>query len=589
MDLLTTLLRVVRSLREPRLKLAALVGSGMVVALIQVIEAILFGRVINGLVSGRTVSGLFSVWIGLGVVGIALSVSTGLAADRLAHRNKLRTMSEAFEAALARAIHPGGIEGMGGVIRNVLIGCDAFFHVWLNLLREFVPALTAFFVLVPIALSMSGVLTITLTVLIVAYLAATVFIMDRTYANQQSVDQHYRGLASRISDVMSNANVVHAFTRLHQETQAIRGMGRTILERQYPVLNWWAVLNVFTQASATITIVSVLLVGSVLVGRGSLTIGEVVTFTGFATLLISRLQQTAGAVTRLYPQVPVMGALIDLLESGQAHGSETPRPALPPGEGRVRFEGVTFVFPGTQIGVHDIDLDVAPGSTIAIVGSTGAGKTTLLALLQKIFSPTKGRVLIDEVDIAEYDSRSVRASIAVVAQNAGLFDRSIADNLRIGAPDATDDELMTAIELSELSELVARKEGGLEFPIGEGGKSLSGGERQRLSIARALLKPARILVLDEATSALDTVTEAKIQKAIDEASRGRTVFIIAHRLSTIRNADRVIVLEEGRIVQEGPPEELSEVSGPFRRFLEAAESDRTTQVKREIRKLRPSA
>jgi ATP-binding cassette subfamily B protein len=183
----------------------------------------------------------------------------------------------------------------------------------------------------------------------------------------------------------------------------------------------------------------------------------------------------------------------------------------------------------------------------------------------------------------------VRASIAVVAQNAGLFDRSIADNLRIGAPDATDDELMTAIELSELSELVARKEGGLEFPIGEGGKSLSGGERQRLSIARALLKPARILVLDEATSALDTVTEAKIQKAIDEASRGRTVFIIAHRLSTIRNADRVIVLEEGRIVQEGPPEELSEVSGPFRRFLEAAESDRTTQVKREIRKLRPSA
>ncbi|MEE4210049.1 MAG: ATP-binding cassette domain-containing protein [Parvularcula sp.] len=585
MDLFSVLTRVVRTLKEPRLKIVTLVGSGMVVALIQVVEAILFGRVVNGLVEAEAVGRLFTIWVVLGAIGIGLSVTTALAADRLAHRNKLRTMTEAFEAALGGEVGGQSVGGMGAMIRNILVGCDAFFHVWLNLLREFVPALTALLVLVPIALTMSVTLTLTLMVLIVAYLTATIFIMDRTYANQQMVDRQYRTLSSRITDVMSNANVVHAFTRLHQETQAIRGMGKAILAKQYPVLNWWAVLNVFTQASATITIVSVLLVGSILVGRQALTIGEVVTFTGFATLLIARLQQTAGAITRLYPQVPVMQALIELLDQGSGEDRDTSLPPLPGGPGNVRFENVSFHFPGTQIGVQGIDLEVQAGETVAIVGSTGAGKTTLLALLQRIFAPTAGRIFIDEADVQQHDIRSVRRNIAVVAQNAGLFDRSIADNLRIGKLEASDEELYQALAMAELSDLIERKEGGLAFTIGEGGKALSGGERQRLSIARALLKEARILILDEATSALDTVTEAKIQRALEVASKDRTTFVIAHRLSTIRNADRVIVLEAGRIVQSGPPSELSQKEGPFRQFLQAAETDRRAQVKREVGKI----
>ena len=236
--------------------------------------------------------------------------------------------------------------------------------------------------------------------------------------------------------------------------------------------------------------------------------------------------------------------------------------------GNVRYEDVTFRFKNSEQGVFDINFDAAAGETVALVGPTGAGKTTTLALLQRLRSPDEGRISVDGHDIADVTLGSLRGNMAVVFQDAGLFNRSIAENIRIGRPEASDAEVAEGGTSSpKPHDFIAKKPGGYAFVIGERGASLSGGERQRIAIARAILKDAPILILDEATSALDVETEARIKRALDRLRRGRTTFIIAHRLSTVANADRILVLDGGRIVERGNFRELVAQKGLFARLV----------------------
>ena len=213
--------------------------------------------------------------------------------------------------------------------------------------------------------------------------------------------------------------------------------------------------------------------------------------------------------------------------------------------------------------MFDLNFEARPGETIALVGSTGSGKTTTLTFLQRLRDPDSGRITIDGQDIRAITLDSLRKAVGVVFQDAGLFNRSIAENIRIGRPDATDEEVIAAARLAEAHDFIQKKTDTYGFIIGERGAALSGGERQRLAIARAILKDAPILILDEATSALDTETEAKIQRALDALLRGRTTFIIAHRLSTVANADQILVLKDGRIIERGRFAELVAQGGTF--------------------------
>ena len=278
---------------------------------------------------------------------------------------------------------------------------------------------------------------------------------------------------------------------------------------------------------------------------GKITVGEIVAFVGFAGLLIGKLDLLSGFAVRIFQYAPTLRSFFEMLDATDGVREKPDAKPLGKVAGNVRYEDVTFRFRNSDQGVFDVSLDAPAGQTVALVGPTGAGKTTTLALLQRLRSLDEGRITVDGHDIADVTLTSLRHNMAVVFQDAGLFNRSIAENIRIGRPEATDAEVEQAARLAEAHDFIAKKPGGYAFVIGERGASLSGGERQRIAIARAILKDAPILILDEATSALDVETEARIKRALDRLRAGRTTFIIAHRLSTVANADRILVLDGG--------------------------------------------
>jgi ATP-binding cassette subfamily B protein len=234
--------------------------------------------------------------------------------------------------------------------------------------------------------------------------------------------------------------------------------------------------------------------------------------------------------------------------------------------GAIQFKNVGFRYPSGQQVLKSFDLEVPAGQKVGLVGRSGAGKSTLIALLQRLYDPDSGEVLIDGQNIAHVTQESLRGSIAVVQQDISLFQRSVLENLRYGRPEASDEEVFRAVEAARCTEFINRLPEGFETLVGERGMKLSGGQRQRLAIARAFLMNAPIVVLDEATSALDTESEQSIQEALSRLFKGRTVIAIAHRLSTLAAFDRIVVLDRGIIVEDGAPRLLLQTRGPYSRM-----------------------
>jgi ATP-binding cassette subfamily B protein len=555
-----------------------LAAANVALAAAQFAEPILFGRIIDALVKTQAANAppdtdaltpLLSAWVGFGLFTIGCSVLVALHADRLSHRRKQGVTTMYFEHVLQLPQSFHGGTHSGRLMKVMLTGVDALWGLWLSFFREHFAAFVALFVLLPLSLFINWRLASVLVVLCIVFTGLTALVIRKTETLQSAVEGHYTALAERASDALSNIALVQGYARIEAEVASLRGVVSRLLDAQMPVLSWWAIIAVLTRSATTMSMLSIFLLGIYLNGQGLATIGEIVTFMNFAGLLIIRLEQVVGFSNRVLMDAPRLKEFFDVLDTVPAVRDRAD--AVDPGRvrGLIEFNDVSFSYDGKRAAVVELNFQALPGETIALVGSTGAGKSTALALLHRAFDPQSGSIKIDGMDIRAIKLAALRHNIGVVYQEALLFNRSIADNLRVGNPDATEAQLREAAERAQATDLIERHPEGLEGSVGERGRSLSGGERQRISIARALLKDPPILILDEATSALDATTERKVQAALDEVMKGRTTFVIAHRLATVRNATRILVFDQGRIIESGSFDELVARNGRFAELARA--------------------
>ena len=546
-------------------------------------EPVLFGRIIDALASVQGTGGaldwakltpLVAAWVGFGLFLIVCGALVALYADKLAHKRRQVVLSDYFEHVLQLPLSFHGATHSGRLMKVMLAGTDTLWWLWLGFFREHLAAIVSIAVLLPLSLYLNWRLGLLLIGLSLLFLLLTTFVLHKTEAMQKSVERYYSDLAERASDTLGNVALVQSFTRVEDEVRELRLVVERLLGAQMPVLSWWAVVSTITKASTTLTMLAILILGLYLFARGQTTIGGIVMFMTFAGMLIQRLEQAARFVNSIFMNVPRLEEFFSVLDTTTSVKDRKNAVTLKNVRGEVAFERVTFSYDGKAPAVEDLTFKVESGETIALVGSTGAGKSTAMALLYRVYDPQSGKISIDGRDIRSVKLASLRRNVGVIFQEPLLFNRSIAENLRVGNPDATDEAILDACRRAEALDFIERhgdglNADGLNANVGERGRMLSGGERQRLSIARALLKDPPILILDEATSALDAATEAKVTAALAEVMMGRTTFVIAHRLATVRNATRVLVFDRGRIVESGSFDELVAKGGVFARLAEA--------------------
>jgi ATP-binding cassette subfamily B protein len=569
---LTVYGRVLGLLKPVRGLAVTLTLANLALAAVPFVDPILFGKAIDLLANASTRGAeatfhdgvrIFGLWAAVGLGGIGARILVSLHADRLAHRQRLDVTARFFEHVLQLhlAYHRGSHSGR--LLKIMLQGGDQLFGLWLSMFREHLSTLVALLVLLPMTVLLNWQMASLMIVLIGGSALLTAYVTRRTLNAQDQVQVYHTALAERAGDAIGNVVLVQSFVRLSAEMRMMWEVIERLLSAQFPVLNWWAVVSVLQGAAATITVIGVFAMGAWLNLKGEATVGEIVTFMGFATHLIGRMDQVVGFVNGLFMQVPGLKEFFEVLDTPSAVADRPGARPIGNVRGRVEFDRVSFCYDPQRKALDDVSFTAQPGQTVALVGETGAGKSTAMGLLHRQDEPQAGVIRIDGVDIRDVTLDSLRANIGVVFQESLLFYRSIADNLRVGKPDAADAELADAARWACAHDFILRQPRGYETRIGERGANLSGGERQRLAIARVLLKNPPLLILDEATSALDAATEAQVQQALRNLKKGRTTFIIAHRLATIRDADKILVFQNGRVVERGSFQELVRQGGFF--------------------------
>lgn len=569
-SILETYARAISALSDDRRLATLLAASGIALALVQFAEPLLYGRVVDALARDTPALPWVAVWALFGFLSVAANILIALHADRLAHRRRLGVMQDYF----ARVVDlPADFHSKpaASLVGTMLGGGDAFFQFWLGLFREDIVAVTVVLVLLPTALILNWQMGILLVVLMAIYVTLALIVVSRTTLGQDTAQTHHTAFTARVGDVFGNIAVVQSFNRMAEEAKGLREIADKVIAAQFPVLTWWAVTTVMTRGAATITIVSLFALGAVLHDAGRISIGDIVVYIGFSGLMILRLDQIAQAIARLVLNQAKIRQFFEVIDAANPLADRPGAPDLVVTRGAVVFDEVSYRYPGSNAGVEDISFTAHPGETIALVGATGSGKTTTLALLQRVRDPSSGRITIDGIDIRDVSLASLRQAIGVVFQEAGLFDRSIAENIAIGRGGAATHEITAAAVGAEADGFIRARAEGYDSPAGDRGHNLSGGERQRIAIARAILKAAPILILDEATSALDTETEVKVKRALARLAKGRTTFVIAHRLSTVTRANQILVMDQGRIVERGTFAELMRQNGRFAALVAAGE------------------
>lgn len=411
-----------------------------------------------------------------------------------------------------------------------------------------------------------------LTVIVIIPIPIGVFMISRFWHSTHKRYEKQWRLNSRstsiLHDIINGIRVVKAFGNEKREIDKFDKVSKELADVSGANEKYWSVTFPLVGNFMTLGEFLVLFIGGVMVLKGTLTVGELTRFTLYLAYLYTPLRWMSSFPRRLADASTSLVKIYEILDEPVSM-KEAQSPEKVDTSGAIEFKHVDFGYKSYEPVLKDINLKIEPGEMIGLVGHSGAGKSTLINLCMRLYDPSIGSVSISGKDLRSFSQHDLRESIGVVFQETYLFSGSVYDNIAYARADASPDEVIAAAKAANAHEFIIKLPDGYNTPIGENGHSLSGGERQRISIARAILKNPQILILDEATSSLDPETEIKIQEALARLTEGRTTIAIAHRLATLRNADRLVVIEKGRIVQAGPPDELVEQDGIYRNLVMA--------------------
>ena len=414
--------------------------------------------------------------------------------------------------------------------------------------------------------------SIAMTACMAAVAALLVFLLFRLAAAGTPLHRSFAARAAAVDgemlDVVGNLPLVRAFGGLSREHRRFdETVGNELVARRRS-LNYLEKLRIFHAIVTALLTAALLAWALVLWQRGDATTGDVVLVSTLGFGVLHATRDLAVALVDLTQHIARLAEAIATLLLPHSLCDRTNAAPLAATRGSVVFDQIGFAYPGGRRVFENFALRIEPGQRVGLIGPSGGGKSTLLQLLQRFHDLDRGRILLDGKDIAGLTQESLRAAMSIVPQDIALLNRSVGENIRYGKPDASEDEMRAAADAARCTEFVECMPQGFDTIIGDRGVNLSGGQRQRIAIARAILKDAPILLLDEATSALDCDSEAAIRDALDRLMRSRTVIAIAHRLSTLSGFDRIVVMERGRAVDDGPPGQLLTRGGPYRALIE---------------------
>lgn len=426
----------------------------------------------------------------------------------------------------------------------------------------------AIIIFIVILFSMSAKLAFYSILVLPLYAWTFLILRPRIRRASQDVQEKFSYIVGSVSERITGAKVVKSFTRERSEQRRFVGDIREKTTMELDMIKLSTTLGTTSEFISGLGTAIILCYGSYLAIReeAGMTAGRLVQFTSYLAQLYGPIVRVVQVNDVIQRASVALERIFEVLDTKPSVAEKPDAVPLPPVKGHVVVENVSFGYDPDKLVLKGISLDVQPGQMIALVGPSGSGKSTLSNLIPRFYDPIEGRILIDGYDLKDVTLHSLRSQIGIVLQETLLFSGTIRDNLRYGAPEATDEELVAAAKAANAHDFIIEQENGYDTEIGERGMKLSGGQKQRLAIARAILRDPRILILDEATSALDSESEALIQEALERLMRGRTTFVVAHRLSTIMRADRIVVLDKGEIAEMGTHIELLENNGIYARL-----------------------
>lgn len=556
-------LAFVRPYRSSSLLILGLAVAG---AVLGAIEPLLLKYIFDSLSGSSAIQALA---LGLcGMLGIAVArEGVGAITNWLTWRVRLNVQYSLLEATVGRlqslpiSYHRG--ETVGATMTRLDRGISGFVSALTDVTTSVLPAVAYLVVAIVVMLKLDWRLT--LLVLAFAPLPA---LIGACAASEQSLRERrlldgWSRIYSRFNEVLSGIITVKSYTMEEEEKRRFLtdvSSANAIVARG---VGFDSVIGSGRNMVAVAARLSAIAFGGLLVVRGEITLGTVLAFLGYVSGLFGPVQGLTNVYTTIRRAAASLDIVFSILDTQDDLGDAPDARPVPPLAGHVHFDRVDFGYTPSKLILRDVDVKVDSGEVVAIVGPSGGGKSTLMALLQRLYDPTQGVVRVDGIDIRTLRQRGLRQQIGVVLQDALLFNDTIRSNIAYGRPGASEADIEACARAANAHDFIMRLENGYDTTVGERGGNLSMGERQRVAIARALLKNPPILILDEATSALDAESEALVQEALARLIRGRTTFIVAHRLATVVDADRILVLRNGRIEEVGSHRDLMNADGYY--------------------------